>query len=212
MKKIIIILAVLALPASATRAGGADKAAPTAAAHASERQSVKSAAKQLKRYVMDNGLFTCGVPAAWTLERDKEKDAEYKIYEIQLLAPETGKAPTSIFVSYYARDNEDFPGYGDFIERNSRNAAGETRTARETFGPVKKIVLGGRRCFALSRERLVYLRPESKSVESVRLKEKIYVLPAGEGFYVLHFSAPATAFLKHLKTFEQVAGSFKGRP
>ena len=212
MKKLIFFLAALAVSVSASQAGDAAKPVPGAAPKASSHPAAKPAVKQFKKYTMDNDHFSCSVPADWSLEREKEKDEEYKIYEIQLLAPVSGKAPTSIFVSYYARDNEDFAGYEDFIERNSKNVAGETKTERETFEPVKKTLLGKRAGFELSRERLVYLHPESKSDESVKLKEKLYVLPAKEGFFVLHFSAPEAAFLKNLKVFEQVAASFKGKP
>jgi len=213
MKYLIFILAALAVSVSAAQAGGVAKPLTGTAAKASGLQTAaKAAAKQFKKYTMDNDYFSCAIPAAWTLEREKDKDEEYKIYEIQLLAPETGKAPTSIFVSYYAKENEDFAGYQDFIDRNSKNVAGETKSERETFEPVKKTVLGGRQGFELARVRLVYLHPESKSDESVKLKEKLYVLPAKEGFYVLNFSAPEVSFLKHLKVFEQVASSFKAKP
>jgi hypothetical protein len=160
---------------------------------------------------MDHGYFSCSIPAAWTLEREKEKDEEYRIFEIQLLAPGENKAPASVFVSYYARDNEDFAGYEDFIGRNSKNALGETSSAREKYEPVGKIKLGGRRAFALAREKMVFLHPESKSDESVWLKEKMYVLPAKEGFYVLHFSAPKDLFMENLPVFEKIAKSFKGK-
>lgn len=165
-----------------------------------------------KAFAMDNNYFSCQVPEAWSQERDAEKDAEYKIYEVQLIAPKAAKAPTSIFVSYYAKDNEDFNGYEDFIRRNSKNVAGETKTARETYEQPKNTVLGGRKAVLLARDRMVYLHPESKSDESVRLKEKLYVIPAKEGFYVLHFSAEAAAFAGNLAVFEKVAKSFKGLP
>ena len=56
-----------------------------------------------------------------------------------------------------------------------------------------------------------YLHPESKSDESVQMKEKMYVLPAKDGFYVLKFSAPKTAFAANLPVFEKIARSFKGK-
>ncbi len=196
MKNMIFTVSVLALMASAACAG----------------PQAKTRGGQFKNYVMDNNYFSCSVPVSWSLERDKDKDEEYKIYEIELLSPKAEKAPVSIFVSYYAKDNEDFNGPDDFIHRNSRNVAGETKTARELFEPAKKITLGGRKGVILSRERMVFLHPESKSDDSVQLKEKLYVLPAKEGFYVLNFSAPKTAFIENLPVFEKVAKSFKGKP
>ncbi len=196
MKNLILIAATLALMAAAV----------CLAAQA------KTSGVQFKNYYMDNDYFSCSVPDGWTLERDKDKDEEYRIYEIQLLAPKAEKTPISVFVSYYAKDNEDFNGYEDFVKRNSRNVAGETKNKREIFESAKNITLAGRKGFELSRERLVSLYPKSKSDESVRLKEKLYVLPAKEGFYVLHFSAQKTAFIANLPVFEKISKSFKGKP
>jgi hypothetical protein len=195
MKNLVITLSMLSVLTAAACAG-APKGKPA----------------QFKNFSMENNYFSCQVPAAWSLERDKDKDEEYKIYEIQLLAPGAGKAPTSIFVTYYAQDNADFNGHADFVSRNSKNVAGETKTEREVYDPVKNISLAGRKAQLLARERLVFLHPESKSDESVQLKEKLYVLPAKEGFYVLHFSAPKDSFLASQAVFEKVAKSFKGLP
>ncbi len=195
MKNILLAIALLSsLPFSAC--AGAQPKARTA----------------YKAYAMDNNYFSCVIPADWTLEREKERDEEYKIYEIQLIGPSVGPETMSIFVSYYAKDNADFNGHQDFINSNSKNAMGETKNSRETYEPVKEIKLSGRRAQLLERERKVFLFPQSKSDESVQIKEKIYVLPAKAGFYVLHFKAPSEAYPKYLPVFERVAGSFRGLP
>ncbi len=196
MKNIILAVLMLSLMAAAACAGA----------------QAKTKSAQFKKYSMDNNYFTCSIPADWTQKRNKDKDEEYKIYEIQLLAPKSEKAPTSIYVSYYAGDNEDFNGYEDFVKRNSRNVAGETKNSREVFDPAKNISLSGRKAIELSRERMVSLYPKSKSDESVQLKEKLYVLPAKDGFYVMHFSAEKTAFIANQPVFEKIAKSFKGKP
>jgi len=194
MKNLVLTLTMLSVLAAAACAGAQAKG------------------DRFKLYSMDNNFFSCSVPAAWSQERNKEQDEEYRIYEVQLLAPKAGKAPTSITVSYYAADNEDFNGHEDFIKRNSRNVAGETKSPRENYQPVKKTTLAGRAVFELARERLVFLHPNSKSDESVQLKEKLYVLPAKAGFYVLHFSAEKAVFAANSAVFERVAKSFKGLP
>jgi len=196
MKNIFLTATVIFFTAGALYAGGA-AAAPKAA--------------QFKKYSMDHGYFSCLVPSSWTLEREKERDAAYGIFEIQLVAPGQGKAPTTVFVSYYSAHNDDFDGYADFIDRNSTNALGETRSDTENYEPVKKIKLGVRKGYELAREKTVFLHPESKSDENVLLKEKLYVLPARAGFYVLQFSAPADRFAENLPVFEKIAVSFKGR-
>jgi len=195
MKNIILSLSVLSIMAAAACAGA----------------QAKNRGAQYNKYVMDNNYFSCSVPTAWTLERDRDKDEEYKIYEIQLLAPKADKAPVSIFVSYYAKDNEDFNDFQSFIKRNSKNVLGETKNVRENYSPMKKIKVAGHNGFELSNEIMEYLHPESKSDESVQMKEKMYVLPAKDGFYVLKFSAPKTAFAANLPVFEKIARSFKGK-
>lgn len=172
----------------------------------------KGAAATYKKYSMDNNYFSCSIPSGWDLNRDKDEDEKYKIYEIQLDFPSAGKAPTTIKVSYYSKESTDFSGYQNFLDRNSSNALGETKSERELYEPVKKIKLAGRKAFELSREMMQYLHPESKSDESVQLKEKLYVVPAKEGFYVISFSAEKTDYLANLPVFEKVAKSFKGKP
>lgn len=196
MKNIILAVSMLSVLAAAACAGA----------------QAKAKGVQYKPYSMDNGYFSCSVPADWSLERDQEKDEQYKIYEIQLLSPKAEKAPTSIFVSYYAKDNADFNDYQDFVRSNSSNVAGETKNSREVFEPARDMKLSGRKALLLSRERVVSLHPKSKSDETVQLKEKLYVLPALDGFYVLHFSAQKTAFIANLPVFEKIAKSFKGKP
>ena len=198
MNKLFLTLVAFTFMAGNACAAGA-KASPKA----------KAPAQQYKSYAMDKDYFTCSVPGDWNLKRDAENDEEYKIYEIQLVAPKSEKTPTSIFVSYYAKDSDDFAGYQDFVNRNIKNVAGETKSSRESYEPPKKIKMGGREAFELNCERMVYLHPESKTDESVQLKEKHYVLPAKEGFYVLHFTAAKTLFAQYAPVFEKVAKSFK---
>ncbi|MDO8805996.1 MAG: hypothetical protein Q7R35_16385 [Elusimicrobiota bacterium] len=196
MKNIILAVSMLSLMAASACAGA----------------QAKAKGVQFKLYAMDNSYFSCSIPVDWSLERNQEKDEQYKIYEIQLLAPKAEKAPTSVFVSYYAKDNGDFNDYEDFISRNSKNVLGETKSTRETYEPLKKITMAARKGFELSNEVMEYLHPESKSDESVQMKEKMYVLPAKDGFYVLKFSAQKTAFIANLPIFEKIAKSFKGKP
>ena len=85
-----------------------------------------AAGEEYQRYVMDQNYFSCNIPANWEFVRDRERDEDYQIYEIQLV-----RGAVSIYVSYYAGNNEDFNGYEDYIKRNSSNVMGETRNKRE---------------------------------------------------------------------------------
>ena len=183
---------------------------PLAATGAPSRDQGTAQEPAFIPYVMEHGYFSCEIPAAWDLQRDPEEDAEYGIYEINLYAP----APlTSINIRCLLKDNEDFSGYRDFLERNSKNILGETRNARENYGPVTKTKLAGKDAFELRRERMVYLHPESTSDESVSLKEILYVVPMKDGsFYVLHYTAETEFFGDYLPVFERVVASFKTGP
>ncbi|MBN2654168.1 MAG: hypothetical protein JXR79_03525 [Nitrospirae bacterium] len=165
--------------------------------------------EDFKKYVMDNNYFSCDIPSSWDLIREKEKDEDYKIYEIQLISPRADKAPTMIFVSYYAKDNEDFNNYKDFLNRNSKNVLGETKNKRENYGSVTETGLNGTIAFSLQRERLRYLYPQSKSDESVSIKEQIYVVPAKEGFYVLHYSTSSALYNVFLPVFDRIVKTFR---
>lgn len=169
-----------------------------------------AAAESSRHYVMDHDYFSCDIPNGWDLERDKDSDEEYRIYEIVLSRPAEGQLPATIGVSYYAEDNEDFTGYQNFLARNSQNAVGEMQNSREKYGPVREIRLGGGSGFELERDRLIYLFPDSRSDASAEIRELIYVLPAATGgFYVLHYSAPLDAFEGLLPIFRKVAASFR---
>jgi hypothetical protein len=167
-----------------------------------------------KAYSMDKDYFSCVIPADWKFTRDTSYEEEDGIYGIELAATGTAKAPSLIFVTYYAPGNADFKGHDDFIARNSRNALGETKSPTETYGPVKKAAVGAAKAkgFSLARERKRFLHPEGKSEESVVLRELIYVVPAAKkgGFHVLHFSAPKADYGKYLPVFRRLADSFKG--
>lgn len=186
--------------------GGNCSAEDAGADSAGQRPAV---AAEFKPYTMDSTYFSCGIPSIWSLEREKDQDEDYKIYEIGL---DAGTDHARINVSYYAADNDDFNGYADFIGSNSKNSLGETKNDRERYEPVKDTILDKRKAFILANTRMVYLFPESKSDASIQLSEKMYVLPAKKGFYVIRLSALTATFSKYLPVFERVACTFKGRP
>ena len=53
------------------------------------------------------------------------------------------------------------------------------------------------------------MHPESKSDETLDLKEKVYVVPGECGFFVLHYSTPAAAYEQDLPVIEKIFSSFK---
>ena len=191
-KPALAIFAVCLLPASWACAGSPFK--PQAAGESAQ--------------VSVDGYFSCEAPKKWKLERKKDQ-RRMGVFKIELISPYQEKTPTTIYMSYFAADNKYFKDAADYIESNSQD---EMAAPGDVYGPVKAVVVAGRKGSAFDREEKRFLRPDSKSGESARVKEKFYVLPAKAGFYVMHFSAVKEAFARHLPVFEKAAASFSGRP
>ena len=174
-------------------------------------QSVKVAAVKKTAPAAAQDRFTCTPPAGWEAKRDRGNEARTGIQKLELLGPGAERAPVIIYASFYGAASTAFAGYEDFIERNSKNILGETESDTEKFSPVAQTELAGKKAFVFDSEIKEYPHPESKSEESVMVKEKFYVAPAQGGFFVLHYYAPASAFGKYLPVFRKFAASCKFR-
>ena len=170
----------------------------------------KAAAKPevFKAFAMEDGSFSCQVPASWQQKRDLEKEKRDKTPQLELLGPRSENSPVMIYAACYSKEGNYFDGYKDFIDRNSKDSWGETE---DKYGPVKETTLGGRKAFVFEREVGASLNPESPAGEKVRVGEKFYVIPAAGGFFALHYYAPKAVYKKHLPLFERLAKSFKGK-
>ena len=172
----------------------------------------KAAAKpqQTTKYTNYNmESFTCEIPGAWELKRDTVKEMKTKVRKLELSGPRAENAPLFIYATHYRKGSSAFVDYKDFIERNSKNILGETESDTEKFSLVKETSLAGKKAFEFDSEIKEYLHPESKSDESVMIKEKFYVIPAKDGFFVLHYYSPSSAFNKHLPAFKKLVATFK---
>jgi len=173
-------------------------------AFATARGETEKTSPVFQKFEAYNGFFCCEVPAeGWELQFDEELDSTGE-YEMKLM-----NGPMLIDVIYYTPQQFSFTDHQDFIQRNTRNVLGETRNARETYGPAEPVEDHGMKAFRIERRRQVYLHPESKSDESMDLKEKLYVVPSEAGFFVLEFSGPAALYDEHLATFEKIFSTFK---
>lgn len=162
-----------------------------------------------------NDYLSCLIPTSWDMNNTPDEDDEWKIYEIKLSASrDKAKIKSGINLSYFSPDNSDiFNGYEDFINANSKNLVlrGKTKTKDETYEPVKEITLAGRKAYIVARNCKEFLHLNSKyNDDFVMKKEKMYVLPAKEGFYVIGYAADENVFDADLKVFEKVASSFVG--
>ena len=182
-------LLLLTLLAAAPAGRGADQPAPTPP----------------PRLGIAGGYFTCALPADWRRQDDALKPGD-KTYQLLLLGPRAENAPVMIFVSFFGAGNDDFKDYADFVTRNTTDLWSDKSKAE-----ARKITLNGRNALTFEVEEKTFLHPESKSDESVMIRERFYVLLARDraGFFVLHYSAPSSVFAEHLPVFERIANSFE---
>ena len=130
-----------------------------------------------------------------------------KVYGIEITSRTPDSLlPYAIYVNYYSKENTEFAGYSNYISKNSKNIL---KVKDNKYGTVTKTILQGRKAKTFTRETFVYLPPEKPSAKKYYLKEKLIVINAKEGFFVLKYSAPKEQYKTYLKTFQKVADSLK---
>ena len=163
-----------------------------------------------KKVTMDNNYFSCSIPKDWNFSKTAKRKNKNGVYGLTLLGPRENNAPTLVYISFYLNNNIYFNGYSDFIESNSKDIFGDTKTKTDTYGPVEKIKLNSRIVYRFEREIKEYTDPEGKSGRFIMLKEKLYVIPSKKGFYILHFMSSSSTYSKYLPIFEKIVNSFRG--
>ncbi|MEW5951145.1 MAG: hypothetical protein GX447_04290 [Elusimicrobia bacterium] len=166
--------------------------------------AVSSKDNQFSKYEIEGGYFSCLVPSSWDLKRDKRGDEEYKTYEIKL----NGPGRTWIYVSYYSKDNEDFKDYKNYIDRNTKDGLGRKNSDIGKYSDAKPFKSGKIKGFEIIKELKEYVSLESKSSDAYWVKERIAVIPAKEGFFVLSYSAKKSDFEKYHPVYKKVLSSF----
>lgn len=162
---------------------------------------------------VSNGWFSYEMPSSWNANTNPEEDEEYKVYEAKMFPPKSGQKMSSyIYVSYFAEDNEDIPTYEQFINVNSQNILRKGKQVEwEKYEPVTETKIAGRKAYVVARNCRHFLHPNSKDDSYVMKKEKMYVLPASKGYYVIRYAAEEPSFPNNLQAFEKIAASFKGK-
>ncbi|MBU1248350.1 MAG: hypothetical protein KKB70_06615 [Proteobacteria bacterium] len=167
------------------------------------------------------GLFSCDIPAEWSLEESLEGPATAvsKVYRIVLSRPMPEEMPIRIALGYFAEGNTEFATMDQFIATHSQPILGST--PEEGKPPVAEIIVSGRTATVFTQHRnefvpmqgifdaavlddgRVYENREMMA-RQVPMEERFVLLPAGEGFYVLSYDAPTSVFQQFLGTFERV--------
>ena len=153
------------------------------------------------------------MPSAWNAGTNEDEDNEYKVYEAKIFIPKSGiKMQSYIYVSYFAEDNEDIATYQEFVRVNSQNILRKGQKVEwEKYEPVAETKVAGRKAYVIARNCRHFLNPNSKDDTYIMKKEKMYVLPASKGYYVIRYAAEESAFSSNLKAFEGIASSFSGK-
>ena len=159
-----------------------------------------------------NAWFSFFLPEDWTVSSDADSDNEYKVYEFKILPPSSSpKLQSVIYLSYYAENNEDISTYQEFIRVNSQNILRRGQTVGwEKYEPVSEKSVAGRKAFVVARNCRHFLHPNSKDDSFVMKKEKMYVMPAKKGYYVIRYGADEYYFGNSIAAFEDIAESFQG--
>ncbi|MCK5358031.1 MAG: hypothetical protein KAJ48_06510 [Elusimicrobiales bacterium] len=173
-------------------------------------KNFEASASGFKRFIMDKEYFLCDIPEAWEFSKMEERKNRKGAYGLQVVGPRIGDAPTLARVTFYLRENVYFNGHEDFIESNSKDIFGDTKTETDTYGPVEKIKLNDRIAYRFESEVQSNVNPESKSGKFIMIKEKLYVVPGEKGFHVLRFMSSSSAYDKYLPIFEEMVYSFRG--
>ena len=163
-----------------------------------------------KKVTMDNNYFSCSIPKDWNFSKTAKRKNKNGVYGLQVVGPRANNAPTLVRVTFYLNNNIYFNGYSDFIESNSKDIFGDTKTKTDTYGPVEKIKLNSRIVYRFESEIKEYTDPEGKSGRFIMLKEKFYVIPSEKGFHVLHFMSSEPSYSEYLPIFEKIVNSFRG--
>lgn len=182
----------------------------SAAAQAKEprKEATVKKTQAYERYAMEGNHFKCDFPKGWTTSRDSIADKVEKVYGAEAVGPRTKEgAPVRISVDYYSKENTLFKDSSEYLDRNTKE--GILKIKEDKYGPAKDITVAGLKGKIFERETSIYLPPNNPMAVKVAIKEKVTVLAAKEGFYVLRYYAPAAMYVKHLSAYDKTLKSFE---
>lgn len=160
-------------------------------------------------YTSEGGYFAITVPAGWTkIPASGQPAAEKKIYGVDLLAVAAGKTPApSITVKFFAKGNTLFKTPDIYVQLNSR-PIGDPEEG-EKYSDVTNTRVAGKKVYSFERKFFSYNKPRTVPAGKTAMFERHLVVPAGDGFYLLLFSAPFANAKALLPQFDAVVKSFR---
>ena len=183
-----------------------------------------NAAPLYEKYTCEGGYFSASAPKDWSrTEQGHPYGDMTKVYGVKLRGPkDRDGAAATISLLYYSGE-EFFTDHQQYINARLNSMAREDRGEKKEMVPVS---IGGLRgtSFSIKTFELVYRHdlwkappvPDdgSKIYEiappstKVIMAERFIVLPAGKGFYVLHYRVPEGSAGEYQKIFDDVTAAF----
>ncbi len=183
-------------------------AAPASQAKESAKEAVMKKSGLYKQYIIKEEHFRCELPENWSTNVGGLSDKIERVYGVEAVGPGTEEGvPVRITVDYYSASNTLFKSSSEYIDCNSKE--GPIKIKGDKYGPVKTITVSQHKAKTFERETSIYLPPDTPMAKEVRIKEKIVVVSASEGFYVLRYYAGASEYTKYSAIFEHTLKSFR---
>ena len=178
-----------------------------------------------ENYRCEGGYFNASVPQGWSRSEQGHPYGDMtKVYGVKLSDPEDrDSAAATISLLYYSGEKF-FTDHRQYINARLNSMIREDYNDKKEMTPVVVAGLKGVqfsiKTFELvSRpsERRMPLKPDDGSriyeivppSRKVIMTERFIVLPAGKGFYVLHYRAPEDAAGEFQKLFDDVTAAFQ---
>lgn len=203
----LVLMAILFIVPSL--AGAAEQTKKKEPVSAEAKNVATLAEERFENFICYNNYFTAKIPAGWNKYEDILDGEATREYGVDLQGPQNKDgAYTSITVIYYLPDHVMFQTVEKFIEVNA-NPNDYMNRHGETVTPVKEIPLAGTSASTFDRKTFLFIPPYAVKPNKIPMFERLIVLKAKEGFYVLKFSSPEDSYPNYLGTFEKVVKSFK---
>jgi len=165
----------------------------------------EAAGAVLERYAAAS-LFACALPRGWYTIENPGKDQH--IYGVFAYGPALGEqAGLKLSVEFYPADN--LLGF-DSADRFTQDLLKKGLSGRKDSDGAQagEMTVAGRRAKVLERE-LGLVAKTAPSFSRTPVLERVVVVPADKGFYVLQFRAPLEGLPKNGVFFTAVLDSFK---
>jgi hypothetical protein len=172
----------------------------------------------LDSFVMDHEYFTCSIPTGWkTQERDPQEDEKRGIFELLLTKSDKAKPEDGskyffpdplLYAGFYRENNSQKKTYQSLVREYEELAQKNTDSDKTRYSHPEKTTFKNREATTLE---YVLSRKSVKGAlltSSYRLKARVMVIKARDGFFVIAYKSPEEFYDRYLPVFKAFADSF----